>query len=90
MKTDTSSATAVVVAVVAINNVDSIRSCVEPLSERPHVHTSVVDSASDDGCLRDLDDLPVDLIALDARVRSTYALALLLHHVLPRRVAGAS
>ncbi len=56
------------VVVVTYNSADSIRPCVEPLAQLPHVQVAVVDNASRDASLQQLDGLPVTTIALERNV----------------------
>jgi N-acetylglucosaminyl-diphospho-decaprenol L-rhamnosyltransferase len=52
------------VIVVSYNSADHLRACVEPLAGIPGVHVTVVDSASSDGCLATVADLPVETVPL--------------------------
>jgi N-acetylglucosaminyl-diphospho-decaprenol L-rhamnosyltransferase len=52
------------VVVVTYNSSASIRNCIEPLVGNAAIRLFVVDNASEDGCLRTIDDLPVERIFL--------------------------
>lgn len=51
--------------VVSYNSRDELRACVEPLAGLPGVHVVVVDSASADGTLDVVADLPVERVGLE-------------------------
>jgi N-acetylglucosaminyl-diphospho-decaprenol L-rhamnosyltransferase len=52
------------VVVVSYNSAEELRSCVEPLAGMPDVNVIVVDSASTDGSVASVSDLPVTVEAL--------------------------
>lgn len=52
------------VVVVSYNSEDHLRACVEPLSRVPEVRVIVVDSASSDGTVESVSDLPISIVQL--------------------------
>lgn len=52
------------VVVVSYNSEDHLRACVEPLAHVPEVRVIVVDSASSDGTIESVSDLPISIVGL--------------------------
>jgi N-acetylglucosaminyl-diphospho-decaprenol L-rhamnosyltransferase len=52
------------VVVVSYNSEDHLRACVEPLAHVPEVRVIVVDSASTDGTIESVSDLPISIVGL--------------------------
>jgi N-acetylglucosaminyl-diphospho-decaprenol L-rhamnosyltransferase len=64
MTADRDAATTIDVVIVTYNNADSIRGCLESLSELPWVKAFVVDNASHDDTLAELEELRAEKISL--------------------------
>jgi GT2 family glycosyltransferase len=61
------------IVVVSYNSSEELRGCVEHLSRQPDLHVVVVDSASADGSLDAVADLPVERVALPENRGFAYA-----------------